>query len=158
MNVGNQTVDSNHWFPYYGGQWLQSTSWLPTFFKISTFVFNRRNKFIQVWNKWRVSKWWQYFNFCGWAIPLIAAYQDTFWPKCIGALHYSKLGKLIFALLEKWRLYQIPFQGKSVHLVAIFATPANICSYFMNPRPNTWMDKIWNLKNCLPHSHLNSIF
>ncbi len=24
--------------------------WLPTFFKISSFVFNRRKQFIQVWN------------------------------------------------------------------------------------------------------------
>ncbi len=29
-------------FPYYGSQWLPATVWLPTFFKISSFVFNRR--------------------------------------------------------------------------------------------------------------------
>ncbi len=35
--------------------------WRPTFFKISSFVFSRRKKLIQVWNKLRVSKWWQNF-------------------------------------------------------------------------------------------------
>jgi len=33
------------------------------FFKISYFVFNRRKKLIQVWNKLRVSKLWQRFHF-----------------------------------------------------------------------------------------------
>ncbi len=42
---------------------LQSTRWLQTFFIISYFVFNRRKELIQVWNKWRVSKWWQNFIF-----------------------------------------------------------------------------------------------
>jgi len=37
-------------FTYYGSQWLLSTVWLPTFFKISSFVYSRRPKFIQVWN------------------------------------------------------------------------------------------------------------
>jgi len=32
------------------------TVWLPTSFKISSFVFNRRKKLIQVWSKMRVSK------------------------------------------------------------------------------------------------------
>jgi len=41
---------------YYGSQWGPSTVWLPTFFKISSFVFSRRKKFIQVWNNLRVSK------------------------------------------------------------------------------------------------------
>ncbi len=36
-----------------------STVWLPTFFQISSFVFNRRKKLLQVWNDIRVSKWWQ---------------------------------------------------------------------------------------------------
>ncbi len=30
--------------------------WLPTFFKIFSSVFNRREKFIQVWNNMKVSK------------------------------------------------------------------------------------------------------
>jgi len=38
-NVGYQTVDSPHWlpwnfFPICGSQWVPSTVWLPTFFKI----------------------------------------------------------------------------------------------------------------------------
>ncbi len=33
------------------------------FFRISHFVFNIRNKLLQVWNDTRVSKWWQNFNF-----------------------------------------------------------------------------------------------
>ncbi len=43
-------------FPYYGSQWPPSTFWLSTFFKISSFVFNRRQKLIQVWNSLRVIK------------------------------------------------------------------------------------------------------
>ncbi len=40
-----------------------ATVWLPTFFKIFSFVLNKGTNLIQVWNKWRVSKWWQYFHF-----------------------------------------------------------------------------------------------
>ncbi len=40
------------------------TTWLPTFFKISYFVFSKRKKFKQVWNNLRVSKWQN--NFCFW--------------------------------------------------------------------------------------------
>ncbi len=36
--------------PYYGSQWLPAIVWLPTFFKISSFVFNKRKKVIHVWN------------------------------------------------------------------------------------------------------------
>ncbi len=43
---------------YYGSQWGPST-----FFKISSFVFNRGNKRIQGWNNLSVSKWWQDFHF-----------------------------------------------------------------------------------------------
>ncbi len=45
MNVGKQT--SSHWLPQYlffsnyGSQWLPSTTWLPSFFKVSSFVLNR---------------------------------------------------------------------------------------------------------------------
>ncbi len=38
--------------------------WLPTFFKIYIFVFNRRKKIVQFWNYLRVIKWWQ-FSFLG---------------------------------------------------------------------------------------------
>jgi len=37
-------------------QWDPSIVWLPIFFKISSFVFSIRKKFIQVWNNLRVSK------------------------------------------------------------------------------------------------------
>ncbi len=50
-------------FSYYGSQWCPKTAWLQTFFKISSFVFSRTKKFIQVWNYLRVSKWWQNFHF-----------------------------------------------------------------------------------------------
>ncbi len=50
-------------FSYYGSQWCPKTAWLQTFFKISSFVFGRTKKFIQVWNYLRMSKWWQNFHF-----------------------------------------------------------------------------------------------
>ncbi len=58
-----------YFFPCYGSLWEPSTVWLPLFLKISSFVFNRIKKLIQVWNNLRVSKWWQNFNFW-WTIPL----------------------------------------------------------------------------------------
>ncbi len=51
-------------FSYYGSQWCPKTAWLQTFFRISSFVFSRTKKFIQVWNHLRVCKWWQ-FSFLG---------------------------------------------------------------------------------------------
>ncbi len=53
-NAGNQTVDGpiDLVFLSLGSQW-GTTVW---FFKISPFVFNIRNKCIQVWNDMRVSK------------------------------------------------------------------------------------------------------
>ncbi len=47
----------------YGSQWCPRTALFPTFFRISSFVFSRTKKFIQVWNYLRVSKWWQNFHF-----------------------------------------------------------------------------------------------
>jgi len=35
-------------FSYYGSQWGPSNVWLPTCFKISSFVLNRRKKLLQV--------------------------------------------------------------------------------------------------------------
>jgi len=29
---------------YYGSQWVPSTVWIPTFFKISSFVFHRKKE------------------------------------------------------------------------------------------------------------------
>ncbi len=45
-----------------------------TFFQISSFVFHRRKKGMQIWNDMRVSKWWQNFNF-RWTIPLTGHWQ-----------------------------------------------------------------------------------
>ncbi len=48
-NVGNQTVAGPQWLPfffYYQSQWGPATVWLPTFFKISSFVL--RIRIIQV--------------------------------------------------------------------------------------------------------------
>ncbi len=42
---------------------IPKTAWLQTFSKISSFVFGRTKKFIQVWNYLRVSKWWKNFHF-----------------------------------------------------------------------------------------------
>ncbi len=42
---------------------VPQNSWLQTFFRISSFVFGRTKKFIQIWNYLRVSKWWQNFHF-----------------------------------------------------------------------------------------------
>jgi len=39
----------------YGKLCGPSTIWLAKFFKISSFVFSRRKKFIQIWNNLRVS-------------------------------------------------------------------------------------------------------
>ncbi len=39
------------------------TALFPTFFRISSFVFNRTKTFIQILNYLRVSKWWQNFHF-----------------------------------------------------------------------------------------------
>ncbi len=62
-NAGNQMVmvptDFHSIFFFYNrSQWGPTTVW---FFKISSFVFNIRNKLIQVWNDMRVNKWWQCF-------------------------------------------------------------------------------------------------
>jgi len=43
-------------FFYYGSQWCQTTVWFQLFFKISSLVFSRRKKLIQVCNNLRVSK------------------------------------------------------------------------------------------------------
>ncbi len=50
-------IDFHSIFSYYDSEWLPAIQWLPTFFNTSSFVFNRRKKFVQVWNNMRVSKW-----------------------------------------------------------------------------------------------------
>ncbi len=59
------TIDFHSiFFSYYGSQWCPKTAWLQqTFFKISSFVFGRTKKFIQLWNYLRVSKWWENLHF-----------------------------------------------------------------------------------------------
>jgi len=54
--VGNQTAVDFHICPlYYRSQWGSLTVMLAIFFKISSFVFSRRNQFIQVWNNLRLN-------------------------------------------------------------------------------------------------------
>ncbi len=53
----------SHWrplyfFPDYGSQWLQSTFWLPTIFKLCSFMFNSWKKFILGWTiPWRCERY-----------------------------------------------------------------------------------------------------
>jgi len=55
LNFG--TIDFHSiFFFYYGSQWCQTTVWFQSFFKISSFVFSRIKKLIQVCNNLRVSK------------------------------------------------------------------------------------------------------
>ncbi len=63
QNSSGAPLTSIVFFSYYGSQWCPKTAWLQTFFKISSVVFSRTKKFIQVWNYLRVSKWWQNFDF-----------------------------------------------------------------------------------------------
>jgi len=41
---------------FHMGEKYYESQWVLTFFKISSVVFNRRKKVIQVWNKMRMSK------------------------------------------------------------------------------------------------------
>jgi len=51
------TIDFHSIFFFYNGsQWCQITVWFQSFFKISSYVFSRRKKLIQVCNNSRVSK------------------------------------------------------------------------------------------------------
>ncbi len=66
----------------YGSQWLPSTVWLPTFFKISSFVFDRRKKFMQVWYN-KVGNDDRIF-ILGWTIPLSTLFSyfcGETWPE-----------------------------------------------------------------------------
>ncbi len=61
------TIDFHSIFlSYYGSQWCPKTAWLQTFFRISSFVFGRTKKFIQVWNYLRDDRIYIF----GWTIPL----------------------------------------------------------------------------------------
>ncbi len=58
-NVGNQTVADFHniYIDFHNMEKIlwKATVWLPKFFQILSFVFNRRKKLIKVWNYLRVS-------------------------------------------------------------------------------------------------------
>jgi len=59
-DVGNQTVNivAIDFHSMFLLMWksMATVNWLTTFFKIFSFVFNRRKKLIQVWSNLRVSK------------------------------------------------------------------------------------------------------
>ncbi len=59
-NICNQSVDGRHWVgkKQYWSQWLRSTVWLPTFFKISSFVFSRKIYFRNRKRKFRFGTTW----------------------------------------------------------------------------------------------------
>ncbi len=83
------TIDSHSiYFSYHGNQWCPKTAWLQTFFKISSFVFSRTKKFIQVWGCVN-----DIFIF-GWTIPLVLLFSmDT--------LNWSKVMIKTFLMLQK---------------------------------------------------------
>jgi len=63
MKIPSSFTHPSIFFSYCGNQLFQLTVWLLIFLKISSLVFSRRMKFIQVWNNLRVSKWWRNFHF-----------------------------------------------------------------------------------------------
>ncbi len=72
-----------YFFSYYGSQWCPKTAWLQTFFKISSFVFGRTKKIIQVWNYLRESKWWQNFHFwVNYPFKHTCGFVYSFWFTC----------------------------------------------------------------------------
>ncbi len=96
---------------------VPKTAWLQTFFKISSFVFSRTKKFIQVWNYLRVSKWWQNFHF--WVnYPFNVT---SFWnnkKKCVCSSNVlvctsvcSLLSWFFFHWTHTWALYQVSYQA-----------------------------------------------
>ncbi len=75
QSISGAPLTSIVFFSYYGSQWCTKTARLQTFFKISSFVYGRTKKFIQVWNHLRVRKWWQNFHF--WVNYPFKARRDT---------------------------------------------------------------------------------
>ncbi len=61
--TGKQSSSGSQYFFFLLWKSMVPQNSLVTFFKISSFVFSRTKKFIQVWNYLRVSKWWQNFHF-----------------------------------------------------------------------------------------------
>uniref|UniRef100_A0A8C1U068 Pre-mRNA-processing factor 40 homolog A n=1 Tax=Cyprinus carpio TaxID=7962 RepID=A0A8C1U068_CYPCA len=86
-NVCNHTVLSPHglsiylFFSYYGNQWLPATVWLQTVFRISTFVFNRTSKLIQVWNNLRKSVWTEHKSLDGKTYYYNTETKQSTWEK-----------------------------------------------------------------------------
>ncbi len=61
-------------FFIYENQWLPATVWLPTFFKISSFVINRWNA-----DKYRFGgEYYDKIVFYGWTMPLSLT-KNIFW-------------------------------------------------------------------------------
>ncbi len=52
-----EAIDFHCIFSILWSQCFPWTVWLPSFFKISSFVANRRTKLLQIWNNLRASKW-----------------------------------------------------------------------------------------------------
>ncbi len=99
------------------------TLWLPTFFRISSFVFCIKKKVIQVWNDdTRVSKWWQNHFIFGWTITL----RDAFESYDIG--HHCNSGLLYLGQVQQehkcvfWLLYMTVqlVQKRTVTSAAMF--------------------------------------
>ncbi len=113
-NVRNRAVLGHHWLPYffsyYGSQWCPKTDWLQTFFRISSFVFGRTKKFIQVWNYLRVSKLWQNFHF--WV-------NYPFNERCINIVSKFCEHSLLAGLKTHINMLNssVLFQAKSLHII-----------------------------------------
>ncbi len=121
-------------FSYYGSQWCPKTAWLQTFFRISSFVFNRTKKFIQVWNYLRVSKWWQNFHF-GWIIPWRSMKRQSI--KHFKQWHLKFWTKILLQPYSLWMNENEYFAYLCIlyYIMYIFSIKENFCCldlYFHN--------------------------
>ncbi len=128
---------------YYGSQWCPRTALFPTFFRISSFVFSRLKKCIQVWNYLRVRKWWQNFNL--WVNYPFKVSRLTF-----GNLNLQ-VPPQIFYGIQVWRLAR-PLQDQCFflsHSFVAFAMCFGSLSPFSMPWPWRYMaPSIVPLKRC----------
>ncbi len=149
------TIDFHSiFFSYNGSQRCPKTTLLQTFFKISSSVFGRTKKCIQVWNYMRVSKWWQHFNF--WVnypfnIPAIMVSArsmrwSTSWMRPI-SVQASRFRKLFFSTAVNI-LHTSAWQVES-HLSSI-STMQMMLSV-------SWMIKFISRSNCPPTSCTDTI-
>ncbi len=96
----------------FGSQWYPKTAWLQTFFRISSFVFSRTKKFIQVWTYLRWVNDYRIFIF-GWTIPLNLLGPQIPWTSNSTTLNikYSLIGYdcIIFSMnaCAGIKLYQV---------------------------------------------------